>query len=50
MPEKNTSDTLKVGDRAPDFALPAANAPGTTSLAQLTAHGPAVIEFLRGTW
>jgi peroxiredoxin len=50
MPETNTSDTLKVGDRAPDFSLSTANAPDTTSLSQLLAHGPAVLEFLRGTW
>jgi peroxiredoxin len=49
MPETNTSDTLKVGDRAPDFSLLTANA-DTTSLSQLIAHGPAVLEFLRGTW
>ena len=45
-----TSDTLTVGDSAPDFTLPAANQPGTVSLAQLTQQGPVVIEFLRGTW
>ncbi len=50
MPETNTSDTLKVGDRAPDFTLAAANAPGATSLSQLISHGPTVLEFLRGTW
>ena len=50
MPETNTSDTLRVGDRAPDFTLAAANAAGTTSLAQLISAGPAVLEFLRGTW
>ena len=50
MPETNTSDTLKVGDRAPDFKLAAANAPDTASLSQLIGAGPAVLEFLRGTW
>ncbi len=50
MPETNTSDTLKVGDRAPEFELAAANAPGATSLTQLLSQGPAVLEFLRGTW
>jgi hypothetical protein len=48
--EMATSDTLKVGDRAPDFTLAAANHPGTVSLAELTARGVVVLEFLRGTW
>jgi peroxiredoxin len=44
------SDTLKVGDRAPDFTLGAANRPGNFSLADILKEGPAVLEFLRGTW
>jgi peroxiredoxin len=45
------SDTLKVGDRAPDFTLGAANQrPGNFSLADILKEGPAVLEFLRGTW
>jgi len=44
------SATLKVGDRVPDFTLSAANQPGSVSLAELLQRGPAVLEFLRGTW
>ena len=44
------STTLKVGDRAPEFALGAANRDGTISLRQTLARGPAIVEFLRGTW
>ncbi len=41
---------IRVGERMPDFTLPAVNREGTVSLRELTARGPAVIEFLRGTW
>ena len=44
------SATLKVGDRVPDFTLAAANRPGSVSLEELLQRGPAVLEFLRGTW
>ena len=44
------SPTLKVGDRAPEFTLPAANREGTFSLPDLLARGALIIEFLRGTW
>ena len=44
------SSTLKVGDRAPEFALAFANGAGEVSLAKLLERGPAVVEFLRGTW
>ncbi len=50
MPVQESSDTLKVGDRAPEFSLDAASQPGSISLAQLIANGPTVLEFLRGTW
>lgn len=43
------SSTLKLGDVAPPFELPAANNM-TVSLRQYLALGPLVIEFLRGTW
>ena len=46
----DSSSTLKIGDRAPDFSLPAANRPETFALAQVLARGPAIVEFLRGTW
>ncbi len=44
------SSTLRVGDHAPDFALPAANRPGSVALGDLLRAGPVIVEFLRGTW
>lgn len=44
------SSTLKVGDRAPDFTLGAANRAGTVSLRDGLQRGPIIVEFLRGTW
>ena len=44
------SDTLRAGDRAPEFTLAAANLEGQFSLAQMRERGPVVLEFLRGTW
>ena len=44
------TETLRVGSRAPDFMLAAANRPGMFSLAGLVAIGVVVLEFLRGTW
>jgi hypothetical protein len=50
------SSTLRVGERAPEFALQAANRfddrqwPLEFSLAQFVARGPVILEFLRGTW
>jgi len=44
------SDTLRVGDMAPPFSLSAANRPGLFTLAEAHARGPAILEFLRGTW
>jgi hypothetical protein len=44
------SSTLKVGDRAPEFMLLAANMPQAVSLKTFLEGGPVVIEFLRGTW
>jgi hypothetical protein len=41
--------SLRVGERAPDFALP--NVRGeTVTLASLLARGPAVVAFYRGVW
>ncbi len=48
MPDE--SSTLRVGDRAPEFALAAANREGMFSLAGAMQSGPVVLEFLRGTW
>ena len=44
------TSTLKIGDRAPDFTLLAANGPAKVPLAQALQHGPVILEFLRGTW
>ena len=41
--------SLKVGDKAPDFALP--NAIGkTVTLHDVLKNGPAVVSFYRGGW
>ena len=50
MAALSQTETLKVGDRAPDFALSAANREGGVSLKQLLERGPLILEFLRGTW
>jgi peroxiredoxin len=50
LSDKCISDTLKVGDKAPDFTLSAANRPGSFSLVEILQRGPAIVEFLRGTW
>jgi hypothetical protein len=50
MDDKNQSSSLKIGDRAPDFSLAAANREGNFSLAAILQRGPAIVEFLRGTW
>jgi peroxiredoxin len=47
---KEKTETLAVGDRAPEFALPAANKGGTFSLSEWLQRGPVILEFLRGTW
>ena len=47
---RDQTETLKVGERAPDFTLVAANRSETFSLADLVKHGPLIMEFLRGTW
>ncbi|MFL6437886.1 MAG: hypothetical protein ACJ71Q_09920 [Terriglobales bacterium] len=50
MNDKSTTDTLKVGDPAPKFTLSAANRQQSTDLQTLLQRGPAIVEFLRGTW
>jgi hypothetical protein len=40
---------VKVGDRAPDFALPDSTG-RQVSLGELLARGPAVLSFFRGRW
>jgi hypothetical protein len=44
------TETLKLGDRAPEFLLPAANREGIISLSGALTRGPVTVEFLRGTW
>ncbi len=44
------SSTLRLGDRAPGFALAAANVAEKVSLSDLLGRGPVIVEFLRGTW
>ncbi len=44
------SATLRVGERVPEFTLMPANAAEPVSLSKLLQRGPAIIEFLRGTW
>ena len=44
------TETLRMGARAPDFILKAANRPGEFSLSGLIAGGALILEFLRGTW
>ncbi len=48
MPE--ATDTLNLGDRAPDFELGAANRAERFGLAAALQRGPVILEFLRGTW
>lgn len=46
---KEGSDALKLGDKAPSFALP--NQQGTlVSLDNLLAKGPVIVTFYRGSW
>src|SRR4051812_24423284 len=42
--------TLKVGDTAPEFSLAAANGDQVVLLNAVLRNGPAIVEFLRGTW
>jgi peroxiredoxin len=44
------SAILKLGDVAPQFALGAANSDEIISLNRVLRDGPAILEFLRGTW
>jgi len=48
--DKSSTETLNLGDVAPLFTLIAANRPESTDLKSLLAHGPVIVEFLRGTW
>lgn len=43
------AQAVKIGDRAPDFALPEARG-GTVDLTDLLREGPVVLAFYRGAW
>ncbi len=47
---QDRTETLAIGDRAPDFTLFAANRKESFSLSGLWQRGPVILEFLRGTW
>jgi peroxiredoxin len=47
---QDRTETLRVGSRAPEFSLTAANRDGTFQLSVLLQRGTLVVEFLRGTW
>jgi hypothetical protein len=44
------TETLKVGSRAPEFALAAANREGVLTLSGFLRRGTLIADFLRGTW
>ena|SRR5512142_3057700 len=44
------TETLRVGSKAPDFNLSAANREGEFTLSALLGSGILILEFLRGTW
>jgi hypothetical protein len=44
------TETLKVGVRAPEFSLEAANRDGILTLSGFLRRGLLILEFLRGTW
>ena len=50
MSDQQATEALKLGDAAPDFSLSAANRAGNFNLREILARGPAIVEFLRGTW
>ncbi len=48
---QNRTETLEIGSRAPEFALPSANRDGSVfTLSTMLGRGPVIVEFLRGTW
>jgi peroxiredoxin len=44
------TETLKVGARAPEFSLEAANRGGILTLSGFLKRATLILEFLRGTW
>ena len=48
---QDRTETLEIGSRAPEFALPSANWEGSIfTLSTMLGRGPVIVEFLRGTW
>ena len=47
---KNTTETLGIGSRAPEFQLDLAAEDRQWKLSDWTPKGPVVLEFVRGTW
>jgi hypothetical protein len=50
MAAMQLTTTLKPGDLAPNFCLGAANSDDVVCLDAALRKGPAIVEFLRGTW
>lgn len=44
------TDSLRLGARAPEFSLEAANRDGILTLSGFLKRGLLILEFLRGTW
>lgn len=44
------TETLKIGARAPEFSLDAANRDGILTLSGFLKRAVLILEFLRGTW
>jgi len=44
------TETLKIGSRAPEFALEAANREWMLTLSGFLRRGVLIAEFLRGSW
>jgi peroxiredoxin len=44
------TETLKVGARAPEYSLDAANRDGILTLSGFLKRAPLILEFMRGTW
>ena len=47
---RDHTETLKIGARAPEFSLDAANRDGILTLSGFLKRAPLILEFMRGTW
>jgi hypothetical protein len=47
---RDRTETLRIGSRAPEFALEAANRDGVFTMSGFLRRAILVVEFLRGTW